>query len=146
MTTSSPPFSAIMRSDNPHKILGVNFGASKEEVKRSYRELAKRWHPDVNKTDEAESVFRRISNAYRKLLSISPDVSSSSSSTSNHVDLVPKIPWNRHQFDDEWTSQDSKMAHQAKRSWFETVKAESQKQANRPTAEDMNHLFLSLVP
>jgi len=38
------------------------------------------------------------------------------------------------------------MAHQAKRSWFETVKAESQKQANRPTAEDMNHLFLSLVP
>jgi molecular chaperone DnaJ len=47
-----------------YKILGVNKDASKEEIKRAYKRLAKKYHPDLNKGNkEAEPKFKEINEA-----------------------------------------------------------------------------------
>lgn len=51
-----------------YQILGVPRGASEEEIKKSYRRLAKQHHPDVNKGEkQAEEKFKDISEAYNVL-------------------------------------------------------------------------------
>lgn len=51
-----------------YEILGVSKNASKEEIKKSYRKLARKWHPDINPGDrEAEQKFKEISGAYNCL-------------------------------------------------------------------------------
>lgn len=53
---------------NFYDILGVSKDASEEEIKKSYRRLAKKYHPDVNKGDkQAEERFKEISEAYETL-------------------------------------------------------------------------------
>ncbi|MBI2067308.1 MAG: J domain-containing protein [Deltaproteobacteria bacterium] len=48
-----------------YEILGVSRSSSPEEIKKSYRRLAKKYHPDVNKGDKsAEEKFKEISQAY----------------------------------------------------------------------------------
>lgn len=44
-------------------ILGLNTGASTEEIKDAYRKLAKKYHPDIYKLDGGEK-FKEISSAY----------------------------------------------------------------------------------
>jgi len=48
-----------------HKILGIERTASKDEVKKAYRNLAKKHHPDVGGNIEK---FREINQAYEKLM------------------------------------------------------------------------------
>ncbi len=51
-----------------YDILGVKEDADTSEIKRAYREQAKKYHPDANKGDkEAESLFKEISEAYSVL-------------------------------------------------------------------------------
>ncbi|HEX9034257.1 MAG TPA: molecular chaperone DnaJ [Streptosporangiaceae bacterium] len=51
-----------------YKALGVTKGASAEEIKKSYRKLARKYHPDANKGDAAsEERFKEISEAYNVL-------------------------------------------------------------------------------
>jgi molecular chaperone DnaJ len=50
-----------------YEVLGINRGASQEEIKRSYRRLARQYHPDVNKSPEAEARFKEINEAYQVL-------------------------------------------------------------------------------
>ncbi|MEM3012688.1 MAG: molecular chaperone DnaJ [Candidatus Hadarchaeales archaeon] len=50
-----------------YEILGVSRNASKEEIKRAYRELAMKYHPDRNKSPDAEEKFKEISEAYAVL-------------------------------------------------------------------------------
>lgn len=53
---------------NPYEVLGVQQGASSDEVKRAYRKLAKEFHPDRNPGDkEAETKFKEISDAYERI-------------------------------------------------------------------------------
>ncbi|MGV9173026.1 MAG: J domain-containing protein [Promethearchaeia archaeon] len=50
------------------KILGLNKGASDEEIKLAYRRLAKKYHPDLNKDDPStEKKFKKLQNAYDNL-------------------------------------------------------------------------------
>ena len=51
-----------------YKALGVSKGASAEEIKKAYRKLARKYHPDANKGDAAsEERFKEISEAYNVL-------------------------------------------------------------------------------
>jgi len=49
-----------------YKILEVEKNAKEEELRRSYKRLAMKWHPDKNLTnkEEAESMFKKVSEAY----------------------------------------------------------------------------------
>lgn len=50
-----------------YEILGVPRDASEEEIKKAYRRLARQYHPDVNKSPEAEARFKEINEAYQVL-------------------------------------------------------------------------------
>src|SRR5579875_2037716 len=50
-----------------YEILGVQRGASEEEIRRAYRRLARRYHPDGNREPGAEDRFKEISEAYEVL-------------------------------------------------------------------------------
>jgi curved DNA-binding protein len=47
--------------------LGVDRSAAPEEIKRAYRKLARKFHPDVSKEPEAEARFKEVSEAYEAL-------------------------------------------------------------------------------
>src|SRR6476659_6399869 len=51
-----------------YKVLGVEKGTDAKEIKKSYRKLARQYHPDVNPNNhEATEKFREISEAYEVL-------------------------------------------------------------------------------
>jgi DnaJ-class molecular chaperone len=47
--------------------LGVGRGSTTKEIKTAYRQMARKFHPDVNKEAGAEAKFKKISNAYEVL-------------------------------------------------------------------------------
>lgn len=54
-----------MQFKDYYTILGLNKDASDEEIKKSYRKLAKQWHPDMNPDNkQAEEKFKQIAEAY----------------------------------------------------------------------------------
>ena len=50
------------------QVLSLEAEASLEEITRSYRELAKTWHPDHNTGKDAEAMFVKVQEAYEVLL------------------------------------------------------------------------------
>lgn len=53
--------------DNPYKVLGLNKSAKEADIRRAYRKLVLKWHPDKNKSTEAEERFKSVSAAYDTL-------------------------------------------------------------------------------
>ncbi len=50
-----------------YKIMGLTRDASQDEIKRSYRKLARKFHPDISKEPNAEARFKEIAEAYEVL-------------------------------------------------------------------------------
>ena len=50
-----------------YEVLGVQKGASDDEIKKAYRKLSKKYHPDINKEADAEDKFKEVSEAYEIL-------------------------------------------------------------------------------
>ena len=50
-----------------YEILGVGRDAGEDEIKKAYRKLAQKYHPDVSKERDAEAKFKRINEAYEVL-------------------------------------------------------------------------------
>ena len=50
-----------------YQVLGVSRDASDEDIKRTYRRLARELHPDVNRDPDAERRFKEITAAYQTL-------------------------------------------------------------------------------
>ena len=57
---------------DPYKVLGVSRDASDEEVKKAYRRLSRRYHPDANinnpNKDKAEEMFKLVQEAYKQIM------------------------------------------------------------------------------
>ena len=66
-----------------YEVLGVGKDASEDEIKKSYRKLARQYHPDVNKAADAESKFKEVKEAYDVL---SDDSKRSTYDRFGHVD------------------------------------------------------------
>ena len=57
---------------DPYAVLGVNRRATPAELKKAYRKLALKFHPDKNKEASAEEKFKQINEAYSILAKTSP--------------------------------------------------------------------------
>ena len=54
---------------DPYEVLGIQRGASEEEIKKAYRAKCKRWHPDLNPNDPtAEEHFKEVQAAYDAIM------------------------------------------------------------------------------
>ncbi|MGH8850931.1 MAG: DnaJ C-terminal domain-containing protein [Casimicrobiaceae bacterium] len=56
-----------MKFKDYYAILGVQRGASEDEIKKAYRKLARKYHPDVSKEADAEARFKEMGEAYATL-------------------------------------------------------------------------------
>src|SRR5512146_1413233 len=56
-----------MRFKDYYEVMGVARTASQDEIKRAYRKLARKFHPDVSKEQHAEDKFKELQEAYEVL-------------------------------------------------------------------------------
>ncbi len=55
--------------DDPYKILGLEKGASDDEIKKAYKKMAKKYHPDLNNNSpEAAEMMKKVNEAYDILI------------------------------------------------------------------------------
>ena len=68
-------FNGNFNSNNNYEVLGLYSNATLEEVKKKYKKLAMKWHPDKNPSESAAENFKKISKAYNNI--INPDSNNS---------------------------------------------------------------------
>ncbi|WP_089978622.1 molecular chaperone DnaJ [Carnobacterium viridans] len=57
----------MMAKRDLYEVLGVSKGASDDEIKKAYRKLSKKFHPDINKEAGSEDKFKEVAEAYEVL-------------------------------------------------------------------------------
>ena len=63
---------------DPYRVLGVSPGATEDEIKKAYRALAKKYHPDVNNgSADAEAKMKEVNEAYSQVMKMKRDGTSS---------------------------------------------------------------------
>ena len=89
--------------DDPYSVLGLTPDASDEEVKRAYRALAKKYHPDMNPGDQhAAEMMNRINAAYDQIKNPQPRVNTQQRSYQED----PFAGWYRQGYQDAWPGAD----------------------------------------
>ena len=57
---------------DPYKVLGVSYNASEDEIKKAYRSLSRKYHPDANvgkpNQKEYEEKFKEVQQAYNMIM------------------------------------------------------------------------------
>ena len=57
---------------DPYKVLGIERNATEEEIKKAYRTLSKKYHPDANinnpNKEKAEEMFKLVQEAYQQII------------------------------------------------------------------------------
>ena len=57
---------------DPYSVLGVSRDASDDEIKKAYRNLSRKYHPDANinnpNKDQAEAKFKEVQQAYQQIM------------------------------------------------------------------------------
>ena len=70
---------------DPYRVLGVSRDASDEEIKKAYKKLSRKYHPDANinnpNKDQAEEKFKEIQQAYQQIMKERTEGYSSSQSS-----------------------------------------------------------------
>lgn len=70
---------------DPYRVLGVSPTASEDEIKKAYRELAKKYHPDVNNgSAEAEARMKEVNEAYSTIMKMRREGTSSTGSSQGY--------------------------------------------------------------
>lgn len=84
-----------------YKIMGVGKTATDAEIKRAYRKLARKYHPDVSKETDAESKFKEVGEAYEVLKDKEKRAAYDQlgSNWNAHQDFNPPPGWNPGGFD-----------------------------------------------
>tara|TARA_B100001093_G_C26477296_1_gene863256 strand:+ start:239 stop:763 length:525 start_codon:yes stop_codon:yes gene_type:complete len=72
-------------SSNYYNILGLSPDASEDDIKKAYKHLAKKYHPDKNTEPDAEQKFKEISEAYQYLIN---PTQANFSSNINQADFI----------------------------------------------------------
>lgn len=65
-----------MITQKDYEILGVNKNSTKSDIKIAYKQLAKKYHPDLNKASDAKEKFVEIQNAYEKIINLPAEIPS----------------------------------------------------------------------
>lgn len=90
--------------NDPYETLGVKYGASDEEIKKAYRALARKYHPDVaGNSPEAAEKMREINAAYDELINhknsssnYNPFENSTEDDTDPHMKAAYNYVYSRH--------------------------------------------------
>ena len=78
-------------TDDPYKILGLKPGATDDEIKKAYKEMAKKYHPDLHgNSPEAAEMMKKINEAYDIFGTYKADASSIL--PKDKTTLLPHIP------------------------------------------------------
>lgn len=123
-----------------YQTLGLSESASLKEIKRAYRQLSLKYHPDRNKEETSDKKFKEITEAYQFLKQEQKKVNSvHKDASAAHADF-----WNYY---DKKTSSDFRFNHQANfeeftRNFGADLNDYETHNAERPVSHKMTHVLL----
>jgi len=100
-----------MKYKDYYSILGVDRGATTEAIKKAYRKLAHKYHPDVSKDPEGEEKFKEVAEAYETLKD--PEKRAAYDQLGRHQpghDFQPPPGWGGQQGDAQFSFDDADLA------------------------------------